>query len=41
MSLGMGSRSLSSRAEEQAYFVDALSRMMDGDLFLCPVGFDS
>ena len=31
LSLGMGSRSLGSRAEEQAYFVDAVGRMMGGD----------
>ena len=38
MSLGMGSRSLGSRAEEQAYFVDALGRMMDGDFIPVPGG---
>ena len=31
MSLGMGSRALGARAEAQAYFVDAVGRMMDGD----------
>ena len=38
MSLGMGSRSLCSRAEEQAYFVDAVGRMMDGDFIPVPGG---
>ena len=38
MSLGMGSRSLGSRAEEQAYFVDAIGRMMDGDFVPVPGG---
>ena len=38
MSLGMGSRSLGSRAEEQAYFVDAVGRMMDGDFIPVPGG---
>ncbi len=34
----MGSRSLSSRAEKQAYFVDAVGRMMDGDFIPVPGG---
>ncbi len=38
MSLGMGSRSLGSRAEAQAYFVDAVGRMMDGDFIPVPGG---
>ena len=38
MSLGMGSRSLGSRAEDQAYFVDALGRMVDGDFIPVPGG---
>ena len=38
MSLGMGSRSLGSRAEEQAYFVDAVGRMMNGDFIPVPGG---
>lgn len=38
MSLGMGSRSLASRAEAQAYFVDAVGRMMDGDFIPVPGG---
>ena len=38
MSLGMGSRSLGTRAEEQAYFVDAVGRMMDGDFIPVPGG---
>ena len=38
MSLGMGSRSLGSRAEEQAYSVDAVGRMMDGDFIPVPGG---
>ena len=38
ISLGMGSRSLGSRAEEQAYFVDAVGRMMDGDFIPVPGG---
>ena len=38
MSLGMGSRSLGNRAEEQAYFVDAVGRMMDGDFIPVPGG---
>ena len=38
LSLGMGSRSLGSRAEEQAYFVDAVGRMMDGDFIPVPGG---
>ena len=31
LSLGMGSRALGDRAEVQAYFIDAVGRMMDGD----------
>ena len=38
MSLGMGSRSLGSRAEAQAYFVDAVGRMMGGDFIPVPGG---
>jgi len=38
LSLGMGSRSLGSRAEEQAYFVDAVGRMMGGDFIPVPGG---
>ena len=38
LSLGVGSRSLSSRAEKQAYFVDAVGRMMDGDFIPVPGG---
>ena len=38
MSLGMGTRSLGNRAEEQAYFVDAVGRMMDGDFIPVPGG---
>ncbi len=38
MSLGMGSRSLGSRAEAQAYFVDSVGRMMDGDFIPVPGG---
>ena len=38
LSLGMGSRSLGSRAEEQAYFVDAVGRMMNGDFIPVPGG---
>ena len=38
MSLGMGSRALGDRAEAQAYFVDAVGRMMDGDFIPVPGG---
>ena len=38
MSLGMGSRSLGSRAEAQAYFIDAVGRLMDGDFIPVPGG---
>ena len=38
MSLGMGSRALGARAEAQAYFVDAVGRMMDGDFIPVPGG---
>ena len=38
MSLGMGSRSLGNRAEAQAYFVDAVGRMMGGDFIPVPGG---
>ena len=38
ISLGMGSRSLGSRAEDQAYFVDAVGRMMGGDFIPVPGG---
>ena len=38
MSLGMGSRALGARAEVQAYFVDAVGRMMDGDFIPVPGG---
>lgn len=31
LALGMGSRSLGTRAENQAYFIDAVGRMTDGD----------
>jgi len=38
MALGMGSRALGARAEAQAYFVDAVGRMMDGDFIPVPGG---
>ena len=38
MSLGMGNRALGARAEVQAYFVDAVGRMMDGDFIPVPGG---
>lgn len=38
MSLGMGSRALGARAEVQAYFVDAVGRMMGGDFIPVPGG---
>ena len=38
MSLGMGSRALGDRAEVQAYFIDAVGRMLDGDFIPVPGG---
>ncbi len=38
LSLGMGSRALGDRAEVQAYFIDAVGRMMDGDFIPVPGG---
>ena len=38
MSLGMGSRALGQRADVQAYFIDAVGRMMDGDFIPVPGG---
>lgn len=38
ISLGMGSRALGERAEAQAYFVDAVGRMLDGDFIPVPGG---
>ena len=38
MSLGMGSRALGNRAEVQAYFIDAVGRMLDGDFIPVPGG---
>ena len=34
----MGSRALGDRAEAQAYFIDAVGRMMDGDFIPVPGG---
>ncbi|MGC6412847.1 MAG: GlcG/HbpS family heme-binding protein [Candidatus Puniceispirillaceae bacterium] len=36
--IGMGSRALMARAEQQAYFIDAVGRMMDGDFVPVPGG---
>ena len=38
LSLGMGSRALGDRAEVQAYFIDAVGRMMGGDFIPVPGG---
>ena len=38
IALGMGSRALGDRAEVQAYFIDAVGRMMDGDFVPVPGG---
>ncbi len=38
IALGMGSRALGARAEVQAYFVDAVGRMLDGDFIPVPGG---
>ena len=38
IALGMGSRALGDRAEAQAYFIDAVGRMMDGDFIPVPGG---
>ena len=38
LALGMGSRALGDRAEVQAYFIDAVGRMMDGDFIPVPGG---
>ena len=38
LSLGMGSRALGDRAEVQAYFVDAVGRMVNGDFIPVPGG---
>ena len=38
LSLGMGSRAIGARAEVQAYFVDAVGRMTDGDFIPVPGG---
>ena len=38
IALGMGSRALGNRAEAQAYFIDAVGRMMDGDFIPVPGG---
>ena len=38
LSLGMGSRALGERAEVQAYFIDAVGRMLDGDFIPVPGG---
>ena len=38
LALGMGSRALGARAEVQAYFVDAVGRMTDGDFIPVPGG---
>ncbi len=38
LSLGMGSRALGERAEVQAYFIDAVGRMLNGDFIPVPGG---
>ncbi len=38
LSLGMGSRAIGARAEVQAYFVDAVGRMTNGDFIPVPGG---
>ena len=38
LSLGMGSRAIGARAEVQAYFVDAIGRMTNGDFVPVPGG---
>ncbi len=38
MSLGIGTRALGDRAEVQAYFIDAVGRMLDGDFIPVPGG---
>lgn len=38
LALGMGSRALGARAEAQAYFIDAVGRMTDGDFIPVPGG---
>ena len=38
LSLGMGSRAIGARAEMQAYFVDAVGRMTNGDFIPVPGG---
>ena len=38
LSLGMGSRAIGARAEVQAYFVDAVGRMTNGDFTPVPGG---
>ena len=38
VAIGMGSRALMARAEQQAYFIDAVGRMLDGDFIPVPGG---
>ena len=38
ISIGMGTRALMNRAEQQAYFIDAVGRMLDGDFMPVPGG---
>ena len=38
IAIGMGTRALMNRAEQQAYFIDAVGRMMDGDFIPVPGG---
>lgn len=38
INIGMGSRALMDRAEQQPYFIDAVGRMMDGDFVPVPGG---
>ena len=38
ISIGMGTRALMDRAEQQAYFIDAVGRMLDGDFIPVPGG---
>lgn len=38
VALGMGSRALMGRAEQQAYFIDSVGRMLDGDFIPVPGG---
>ncbi len=38
INIGMGSRALMDRAEQQPYFIDSVGRMMDGDFIPVPGG---